>query len=318
MPALVGGISKRETANDYIADDISFAKVDRGDPPCTSLGVSPITAFVQLPPSSAGAKLLGLDSLDPEKSTNLSFGLVAEPLPRVSITLDAYQIEIEDRIVGSGSLFGKIGRASVDAAITNAITANGNVLDPSVGTTGINLFANGLDTRTRGIEALAATWTDLGELGKIDWTLGVNVNKTKVTRIATPPLGLGGAVLYDKAAIAFLEHATPRYKVNLSSVYTNGAWTVNLANTMYGTSWAYTNVNGAYFQDRIGRKLITDLELAYTLPRGLRVALGANNLFDVYPDRNGLIAYDGSGAYGNFAPFGLSGGFYYGRVSVKF
>jgi iron complex outermembrane receptor protein len=48
------------------------------------------------------------------------------------------------------------------------------------------------------------------------------------------------------------------------------------------------------------------------------LSAGANNLFDVYPDRNGLIAYDGSGAYGNFAPFGLSGGFYYGRVSVKF
>jgi hypothetical protein len=36
------------------------------------------------------------------------------------------------------------------------------------------------------------------------------------------------------------------------------------------------------------------------------------------PDRNGVIAYDGSGAYGNFAPFGLSGGFYYGRISARF
>jgi iron complex outermembrane receptor protein len=292
----------------------------------SATNVSPTTAFVQLPPSSAGAKLLGIDGLDPEKSTNLSFGLVAEPRPRVSITIDAYQIKIEDRIVGSGSLFGKIGGASVNAAITNAITANGNVLDPSVGTTGINLFANGLDTRTRGIEALATTWTDLGELGKIDWTLGVNVNKTKVTRIATPPSGLGGSVLYDKAAIAFLEHATPRYKVNLSSVYTNGAWMVNLANTVYGTAWAYTNVNGAYFQDRIGRKLLTDLELAYKLPGGLRVALGANNLFDVYPDKLNTAGTAASIAAGNpgvalypsFSPIGINGGYYYGKLSYSF
>lgn len=47
-------------------------------------------------------------------------------------------------------------------------------------------------------------------------------------------------------------------------------------------------------------------------------SVGANNLFDVYPDRNGLVAIDGSGAYGSFAPFGLSGGFYYTRVGVTF
>jgi iron complex outermembrane receptor protein len=46
--------------------------------------------------------------------------------------------------------------------------------------------------------------------------------------------------------------------------------------------------------------------------------VGTNNLFDVYPARNGLIAADGSGAYGNFAPFGFSGGFYYGRATVRF
>jgi iron complex outermembrane receptor protein len=41
-------------------------------------------------------------------------------------------------------------------------------------------------------------------------------------------------------------------------------------------------------------------------------------LFDAYPDRNGLIATDGSGTYGNFAPFGLSGGFYYVRAGITF
>jgi len=50
----------------------------------------------------------------------------------------------------------------------------------------------------------------------------------------------------------------------------------------------------------------------------VNVAVGANNLFDIYPDKNGIIASDGSGQYGNFAPFGLSGGFYYARVGIKF
>jgi iron complex outermembrane receptor protein len=46
--------------------------------------------------------------------------------------------------------------------------------------------------------------------------------------------------------------------------------------------------------------------------------VGANNLFDTYPDRNGIVASDGSDAYGSFAPFGLSGGSHYTRVGVTF
>jgi iron complex outermembrane receptor protein len=292
----------------------------------SATNVSPTTAFVQLPPNSAGARLLGLDGLDPEKSRNLSIGVVAKPADRVTLTVDAYQIKIEDRIVGSGALYGKIGGAVVNAAITNAITANGNVLDPSVGTTGINLFTNGLDTRTRGIEILATTWTDLGEHGKIDWTLGANLNQTKVTRIAAPPAGLGGSVLFDKTAIANLEHASPRYKINLTSLYSSGKWTVNLVNTVYGPAWSYTNVNGAFFKDRIGTSLITDLEFAYKITPSLRAAWGANNLFDVYPDKLNAAGTAASIAAGNpgvalypsYAPFGINGGYYYGRLTYSF
>jgi iron complex outermembrane receptor protein len=47
--------------------------------------------------------------------------------------------------------------------------------------------------------------------------------------------------------------------------------------------------------------------------------VGANNLFDVYPDPIGVIrANTGSGYYGNFAPLGLSEGFYYDQIGVTF
>jgi iron complex outermembrane receptor protein len=292
----------------------------------SATNVSPTTAFVQLAPNSAGARLLGLDGLDPEKSKNLSIGIVAEPIDRVTLTIDAYQIKIEDRIVGSGALYGKIGGAVVNAAITNAIAANGNTLDPSVGTTGINLFTNGLDTRTRGIEILASTWTNLGEHGKIDWTLGANINTTKVTRIAAPPTGLAGSALFDQTAIANLEHASPRYKVGLTSLYSSGKWTVNLVNTVYGPAWSYTNVNGAFFKDKIKTSLITDLEFAYKITPSLRAAWGANNLFDVYPDKLNPAGTTASIAAGNpgvalypsFSAFGINGGYYYGRLTYSF
>jgi iron complex outermembrane receptor protein len=64
-------------------------------------------------------------------------------------------------------------------------------------------------------------------------------------------------------------------------------------------------------------KGIADLDVAYDVTDNVSVALGAYNLFNVYPDKKAPIAFDGSGAYGSFAPFGLSGGFYYARLGVN-
>ena len=56
------------------------------------------------------------------------------------------------------------------------------------------------------------------------------------------------------------------------------------------------------------------------------MAIGANNLFNVYPDDNGVLqskAYPfntslGSGQYPTTAPYGFTGGSYYARVGVSF
>ena len=93
--------------------------------------VSPRSAFVQLAPNSPGARLVGINGLKPEASTNISAGLVLNPRAGLAITLDAYQITIRDRIVGSGALYDSGGAVNAPA-VTAAILANGNVLDPTV------------------------------------------------------------------------------------------------------------------------------------------------------------------------------------------
>ena len=115
----------------------------------SATNVSPTAAFVQLPPNSAAAALIGVNGLNPEKSKNYSLGFVLHPMPQMTMTIDAYQIEIEDRIVGSGSLFGQ-GGAINSQAVVDAITANGNILDPTVTQRGISIFTNGLDTKNSG------------------------------------------------------------------------------------------------------------------------------------------------------------------------
>ncbi len=292
----------------------------------SATNVSPTTATVQLAPSSVGARLLGVDGLEPEESTNFSAGIVAKAFDRLTLTIDAYQIEITDRIVGSGTVNGTINGVVVNSAIVNAITANGNSLDPTVTTTGISIFSNGLDTRTTGLEILASTYFQLGEYGKLNLTFGANFNETEVTDIAAPPSGLGGATLYTVAALANLESAAPEYKLNLAAVWSVDRWTINLVNTLYGPSFGYTTVSGNFYKDEIDSHLITDIDFGYQITDNLKASVGANNVFDIYPEERNpasIAAEIASGAaattrYPTFSPFGINGGYYYGKMTYSF
>ena len=107
---------------------------------------------MQLPPDSAGGRLLGLgNGLKAEKSVAYSLGLVLRPLPSLNMSLDLYQITITDRIVSSGSLLGSSQGVVISQPVLDAIAANGNSLD-NVTETGLQLFTNGIDTRTRGAD----------------------------------------------------------------------------------------------------------------------------------------------------------------------
>ena len=130
----------------------------------SATNVSPTAAFVQLPPNSPAAALVGINGLDAEKSTNFSVGFVAHPGLGVTATFDAYQIEVEDRIVGSGSLFGTGGAVNIPAVLA-AILANGNVLDPTVTQTGITIFTNGLDSIEAALAVIEQDFEDLKAKG---------------------------------------------------------------------------------------------------------------------------------------------------------
>nr|WP_197476033.1 TonB-dependent receptor [Acetobacter malorum] len=78
----------------------------------SALAVGPDSASGTLAANSAAARLLGATPLKPEYATNLTAGLVYSPLKRLHITLDAYQIDIRDRIVSGPGCFGQCGAGS--------------------------------------------------------------------------------------------------------------------------------------------------------------------------------------------------------------
>ncbi len=298
-------------------------------------------AYVQLPPDSAGGKLVGLgNGLQPEHSVNLSVGMVWRPLPAMIATLDLYHITITNRIVDTGDLYGTLNGVVQPAgpAINAAIEANGNQLDPSVvasGTTGINIFANGIDTSTQGADLLFSFPTEYN-FGEVDWSVGATFNQTEVTKVPTTPLELAGQPLYNATAISDLTDASPRYVINLGALWKVSKLTVNLEEQIYGKTSEWDNDDGdnpanipEYFESTIGVTPITNLDVSYQFTHYFKLSAGALNLFNRYPNKynSTLLAHYDSFAYGDtlgvfqyptFSPFGINGGYYYVRGTLTF
>lgn len=293
----------------------------------SATSISPTTASVILPSSSAAARLLGVDELKPEKSTNLSLGLVARPAARVTASLDVYRIEIKDRILQSGTLYGVLDKALKSPIVNDAIAANGSVVPAGIGSAGVSVYSNAANTRNTGLD-LVLTYTDSYEgWGSVDWTAAFNYNKVKVTDQAPTPGVLAGLQLLDRSARSYLEDASPRFRLNLGALWKLGDWTVNLRENIFGPSSYLASIDSVtYYKNRIDTKFITDLDVNYRFSKAWSLSLGANNLFDIYPDRlNGAYreALNKAGrqnvaVYPSFSPTGINGGFYYARLNATF
>jgi iron complex outermembrane receptor protein len=65
-------------------------------------------------------------------------------------------------------------------------------------------------------------------------------------------------------------------------------------------------------------KWLTDLEGNYALTRGLTFGIGAQNIFNVFPDRNTTVnSFNGIQTFPSIAPFGMNGRTIYGRLAWK-
>jgi iron complex outermembrane receptor protein len=303
----------------------------------SATNVGPTTAFVQMAPNASAASLLGLGSgLQPEKSTNYSIGMVMRPTDSMSLTFDVYQVEVRNRIAATSTFYGTIDGVLFSQAIVDAIIANGNVLDPEVtasGDTGINLFTNGVTTRTRGADLVFDYRTDYGPV-QVDWSASATYNKTDVTSIRATPAALGTSQpLFDKVALSDLQDTSPDYVVNLGGTFTWDRLSVSLHELIYGESSEFENDGGEtngdimFYETTIGVTPITNLEVSLEAMAGLTFTVGAVNLFDEMPDKRNdtfravQFASGDNGAvpqYPSFSPFGINGGYYYGRVVYKF
>ncbi|MCF5723952.1 TonB-dependent receptor plug domain-containing protein [Pseudomonas syringae] len=260
-----------------------------------------------LPVDTAEAQALGAEKLKPEKSLNYSFGFTYEPTQNYRLTTDLYQIGIRDRIVSTSLLGGP--------AVSQILVANG--LSPGLYA---QYYTNAVDTRTRGVDIINEYRQQLEQYGQVRWSLAYNWNQTKIEKLQdTPPAlaSLGSNYqIFDRRLQKDLTVATPQSKLILAANWKVSAYTLNLALTRFGS---YTEGDNNPVNDRkFSAKWISDLDAAYDINQHFTVALGANNLFNVYPDKKGIKDWAGGYEYGQFSPFGFGGAYYYTRLAYNF
>lgn len=251
------------------------------------------------------AQALEVGNLQPEESQSYSIGLVWSGYNGFSLSVDAFQIEIDDRIILSSSLVPSDSPA-VEEALAEA------------GADNARFFINAVDTTTRGLDIVATQDFNLGEYGSLRTQAAYGYNETQIDAVNLPQI-LDGLEqrLFDNVERTRMTRSVPRHTGTLSFAHTYGGLQTNLAFNYFGD---YELENNQGVRTRFGGKWVVDLSARYQLTDQWSVRAGAQNLFDQYPDEqlpenqfNGIFRYPNTNA-----PFGFNGGYYYTELSYRF
>ncbi|HEY0686123.1 MAG TPA: TonB-dependent receptor [Steroidobacter sp.] len=255
----------------------------------------------QLPSNSQAAALFGGKALTPEESVNLSFGVVLQPFSGASVTLDAYRIDVDDRI-GLSSDF------ELTAAQRQQLIAADVPLASEL--THVRFYTNSFDTRTTGLD-LVANWQGAAGPGAIGVTWASNYNYTEY-RHYDPVL------LDEQARVTFLK-TIPRFTSHLSADYSLGKWQFTARGRHFG-EWTYVaNTTVPYVYEQIGAETFLDLIGNYQFSDSVSITLGVENALDNYIQEVGLVTIRNNGRrYPGGAPYENEGRQLYARVGVRF
>ena len=283
--------------------------VDQGTLPLSSAAGQLAASFVE---SQSGVR----PELGTEDADNYSFGIAVD-VDAFSFTLDYYNIKVTDRIAlganvnfldalnaVNGDSYTQVGLALAGLDADGTIDRQNFVgLDDL---SQFRFFTNAFGTNTQGLDLVGSV--DLDAMGGMSTlTFAFNYNETEV-----PDQYVGGGFLQiGEGRRSALEDQLPNIKGNVAWSHTAGNLRTLIRANYYGP-WRSTG-NG-YNADAT---TMIDLQLAYQVNENLEVVVGADNLFDEYPDKN--PGRGGSGQlYPEDSPFGFNGGSWYVQGRYNF
>ena len=282
-------------------------------------GTTGLIEIGTFPATSPVSTALGGRQLEAEKALNIAGGIVLTPFAGFSLTADYYNIRINDRVLLTENLQG--------TAVVALLTAAG-IRD----VTSARFFVNGADTRTQGVDIVGTYRVPEFGAGRFVLTAGYNYNESSIISRAALP-SLPGLILFGRQESFRLTDGQPRTKLNLSADWDLGIVGATFRTNRYGSvksaaPGALTAGFGTVVGDlELTPKWISDVEVRIQPMKALTLAVGADNVFDVYPDR--LPTGGATGApgftpnsyflpYSSLSPFGFNGRFLYGRAAINF
>jgi iron complex outermembrane receptor protein len=259
------------------------------------------------------AAAFGIPELKDETSLNLSAGFTARPASNLSLAVDFYRITIQDRIALSGRF-------------NNDLPGVAELLEAFPGVSQAEFFINAADTETQGVEVVADYLMSVAR-GDLQLTAAANFTRSKVTEIHVPPtlvssLGLDPNDLDAVRRLLFgnqdrnrLEDLLPHQRGTLSARYLRGIMSGLLRGRYYGPIRYAGYAPDGSEDETFDAKVLFDVELGYRVAPGWTVAVGADNVFNTFPDEHKIEA---NRYYNQFRyrpdQFGMNGGFYYLRL----
>lgn len=257
------------------------------------------------PPTDPISQFYGARSLTEEESFNVAGGLVFTLPGDTLLTIDYFDIEVDNRIALTS-------RIPITAADRIAMAARG--IDPGDLQT-VRFFGNFFDSKTSGVDVVLQRNFRLGNGAVLAASLGANYTENEVSSIRD-------ARAVDRERRIEISDFNPKTRGNLTLDYTQGPWRLMLRGNYYG-EWTDAVPNAvptaSAFDQTFPAEWLIDLEVGYDINENVTLTVGADNVLNEYPGRDRRLGQQANGiVYPQFSPFGFSGGFWYGRLTARF
>ena len=284
-------------------------------------------------------KTLGLSNLVAETSENFSVGFAGVGIgQRFLFSLDGYWVKVRNRIVFSGQF--PTSNPTIRAAVNNPLINS------------IQLFTNAINTQTQGVEAQLTGNSGLGRQQRLEYGTLFSLNQTKATLQASANQLFADTTLrnalFDRQERARVERFVPGSKWVLHLSYNllmddaqpwlTLRWqVVRFGEVTYLEPGPFGVENGQRASDQtFNGRWVQNVALLLRLG-GVHIQVGADNVFDVYPDKQYINPYNradnlaSTGGYtgaldntsnGNViysrtvTQFGANGRFVYGKLRI--
>ncbi len=256
--------------------------------------------------TSTVTKAFGIGPLQEETSVNGSLGFTLT-LGEFTATIDGYSISVKDRII-----------------LTDNFDASGLGLGVDVA----QFFANGVDTKTQGIDIVLG-YRKAFNKSVFTASLAGNLNDLTIEKIHNGDLN--PFTFFGPFSQAYLEAAAPDYKFSLGLGYSISKFDFGVNLTQFSkviiqdfqwvdtpaTTQAEADALYAVATDTYDAALVMDLTAGYSITDRLKVTIGASNLFNKYPTPQ-FDGWTDQGGFNDSVQMGSDGAYYFGRIGFRF